>query len=121
MAQQSAMHAPANSMYVGGGSLGVGGGVGVGMNPGPTGAVGGTMSAIGGMHQMQQRLGYPRTNNQRPPNISVGPPDNLGNGMPNRGTAQNWQLFMQQQQQQHHQGRIFILISRSRWVLFITY
>lgn len=106
MAQQSAMHAAANSMYMGAG------GVGVGVNAGPNVTAGG-MNAIGGMHQMQQRLGYPRTNNQRPPNINVGPPDALGNGIPSRVTNQNWQHILhmqQQQQQQHHQGTLSLIL-----------
>lgn len=76
--QQQALHAAGGNMYMGGGG----------------------MAAIGGMHQMHQRLGYPRTNNQRPPNVSVGPPDGLGNSIANRGAQQEWrqQLLMQQQQ-----------------------
>jgi mastermind-like protein len=112
MTQQTAMHATANPMYMGGGGVGTVGGVGVGLAPGPNAAAGGGMSAIGGMHQMQQRLGYPRTNNQRPPNINIGPPDTLGNGIASRGNTQNWQhIFMQQQQQQqHHQGAYLHLL-----------
>lgn len=76
--QQQALHAAGGNMYMGGGG----------------------MAAIGGMHQMHQRLGYPRTNNQRPPNVSVGPPDGLGNSIAGRGAQQEWRhVFMQQQQQ----------------------
>ncbi|KAJ8667806.1 hypothetical protein QAD02_009469 [Eretmocerus hayati] len=57
--QPGPMHA-ANQMYMSGGGATPGGA------PGPN-----PMNAIGGMHQMQQRFGYPRTNNQRAPNISV--------------------------------------------------
>lgn len=92
--QQQALHAAGGNMYMGGGG----------------------MAAIGGMHQMHQRLGYPRTNNQRPPNVSVGPPDGLGNSIAGRGVQQEWRhVLMQQQQgfqaqmrsqfnQQSHQG-----------------
>lgn len=92
--QQQALHAAGGNMYMGGGG----------------------MAAIGGMHQMHQRLGYPRTNNQRPPNVSVGPPDGLGNSIAGRGAQQEWRhVLMQQQQgfqaqmrsqfnQQSHQG-----------------
>ncbi|KYQ54023.1 hypothetical protein ALC60_07057 [Trachymyrmex zeteki] len=94
--QQQALHAAGGNMYMGGGG----------------------MAAIGNMHQMHQRLGYPRTNNQRPPNVSVGPPDGLGNSIAGRGAQQDqWRhaVLMQQQQgfqaqmrsqfnQQSHQG-----------------
>ncbi|XP_015595049.1 neurogenic protein mastermind isoform X3 [Cephus cinctus] len=91
--QQQALHAAGGNMYMGGGG----------------------MAAIGGMHQMHQRLGYPRTNNQRPPNVSVGPPDGLGNNIGGRGTQQEWRHLLMQQQgfqaqmrpqfnQQGHQG-----------------
>lgn len=91
--QQQALHAAGGNMYMGGGS----------------------MAAIGGMHQMHQRLGYPRTNNQRPPNVSVGPPDGLGNSIAGRGAQQEWRHVLMQQQgfqaqmrsqfnQQGHQG-----------------
>lgn len=92
--QQQALHAAGGNMYMGGGG----------------------MAAIGGMHQMHQRLGYPRTNNQRPPNVNVGPPDGLGNSIAGRGVQQEWRhVLMQQQQgfqaqmrsqfnQQSHQG-----------------
>ncbi|KYN22822.1 Neurogenic protein mastermind, partial [Trachymyrmex cornetzi] len=94
--QQQALHAAGGNMYMGGGG----------------------MAAIGNMHQMHQRLGYPRTNNQRPPNVSVGPPDGLGNSIAARGAQQDqWRhaVLMQQQQgfqaqmrsqfnQQSHQG-----------------
>ena len=94
--QQQALHAAGGNMYMGGGG----------------------MAAIGNMHQMHQRLGYPRTNNQRPPNVSVGPPDGLGNSIAGRGAQQEqWRhaVLMQQQQgfqaqmrsqfnQQSHQG-----------------
>lgn len=72
------------------------------------------MGAIGGMHQMHQRLGYPRTNNQRPPNVNVGPPDGLGNSIASRGNQQEWRHVLMQQQgfqmrpqfnQQGHQGK----------------
>ncbi|KAL6427985.1 hypothetical protein ACFW04_008411 [Cataglyphis niger] len=77
--QQQALHAAGGNMYMSGGG----------------------MAAIGGMHQMHQRLGYPRTNNQRPPNVSVGPPDGLGNSIAGRGPQQEWgrHVLMQQQQQ----------------------
>jgi len=74
--QQQALHAAGGNMYMGGGG----------------------MAAIGGMHQMHQRLGYPRTNNQRPPNVSVGPPDGLGN-IAGRGAQQEWRHVLMQQQQ----------------------
>ncbi|KOX71243.1 Neurogenic protein mastermind [Melipona quadrifasciata] len=91
--QQQALHAAGGNMYMGGGG----------------------MTAIGGMHQMHQRLGYPRTNNQRPPNVSVGPPDGLGNSIAGRGAQQEWRHVLMQQQgfqaqmrsqfnQQGHQG-----------------
>lgn len=91
--QQQALHATGGNMYMGGGG----------------------MAAIGGMHQMHQRLGYPRTNNQRPPNVSVGPPDGLGNSIAGRGGQQEWRHVVMQQQgfqaqmrsqfnQQGHQG-----------------
>ncbi|EZA51153.1 hypothetical protein X777_10278 [Ooceraea biroi] len=90
--QQQALHAAGGNMYMGGGG----------------------MAAIGSMHQMHQRLGYPRTNNQRPPNVSVGPPDGLGNSIAGRGPQQEWRhgLMLQQQgfqmrsqfNQQGHQG-----------------
>ncbi|XP_078051979.1 neurogenic protein mastermind isoform X3 [Augochlora pura] len=91
--QQQALHAAGGNMYMGGGG----------------------MAAIGGMHQMHQRLGYPRTNNQRPPNVSVGPPDGLGNSIAGRGAQQEWRHVLMQQQgfqtqmrsqfnQQGHQG-----------------
>ncbi|XP_032678606.1 neurogenic protein mastermind-like isoform X7 [Odontomachus brunneus] len=91
--QQQALHATGGNMYMGGGG----------------------MAAIGGMHQMHQRLGYPRTNNQRPPNVSVGPPDGLGNSIASRGGQQEWRHVLMQQQgfqaqmrsqfnQQGHQG-----------------
>lgn len=97
--QTAAMHA-SNSMYIGTGGVNIG----TGPSTAPSG-----MNAIGGMHQMQQKLGFPRTNNPRSPNINLGPTDNLGNNVPSRGNNQNWQqqLFIQQQQnqqQQHHQG-----------------
>ena len=93
--QQQALHAAGGNMYMGGGG----------------------MAAIGGMHQMHQRLGYPRTNNQRPPNVSVGPPDGLGNSIAGRGAQQEWRHVLMQQQgfqaqalrsqfnQQGHQGK----------------
>ncbi|KAK0183289.1 hypothetical protein PV327_001343 [Microctonus hyperodae] len=92
--QQQALHAAGGNMYM----SGVGG-----------------MAAIGGMHQMHQRLGYPRTNNQRPPNVSVGPNDNLANSIAGRGAQQEWRHILMQQQgfqaqmrpqfnQQTHQG-----------------
>ncbi|XP_017885930.1 neurogenic protein mastermind isoform X2 [Ceratina calcarata] len=90
--QQQALHAAGGNMYMGGG---------------------GGMAAIGGMHQMHQRLGYPRTNNQRPPNVSVGPADGLGNSIAGRGAQQEWRHVLMQQQgfqmrsqfnQQGHQG-----------------
>lgn len=82
--QQQALHATGGNMYMGGGG----------------------MAAIGGMHQMHQRLGYPRTNNQRPPNVSVGPPDGLGNSIAGRGAQQEWRhLLMQQQGFQAQQMR----------------
>ncbi|XP_076626130.1 neurogenic protein mastermind isoform X1 [Colletes latitarsis] len=91
--QQQALHAAGGNMYMSGGG----------------------MAAIGGMHQMHQRLGYPRTNNQRPPNVSVGPPDGLGNSIAGRGAQQEWRHVLMQQQgfqvqmrsqfnQQGHQG-----------------
>ncbi|XP_076231464.1 neurogenic protein mastermind isoform X2 [Calliopsis andreniformis] len=91
--QQQALHAAGGNMYMGGGG----------------------MAAIGGMHQMHQRLGYPRTNNQRPPNVSVGPADGLGNSIAGRGAQQEWRHVLMQQQgfqaqmrsqfnQQGHQG-----------------
>lgn len=90
--QQQALHAAGGNMYMGGGG----------------------MAAIGGMHQMHQRLGYPRTNNQRPPNVSVGPPDGLGNSIAGRGAQQEWRHVLMQQgfqaqmrsqfNQQSHQG-----------------
>lgn len=83
--QQQALHAAGGNMYMGGGG----------------------MAAIGGMHQMHQRLGYPRTNNQRPPNVSVGPPDGLGNSIAGRGAQQEWRhVLMQQQQQQGFQAQM---------------
>lgn len=83
--QQQALHAAGGNMYMGGGG----------------------MAAIGGMHQMHQRLGYPRTNNQRPPNVSVGPPDGLGNSIGGRGAQQEWRhVLMQQQQQQGFQAQM---------------
>lgn len=99
--QQQALHAAGGNMYVG---LNV-----------TCARTGGGMGAIGGMHQMHQRLGYPRTNNQRPPNVSVGPPDGLGNTIAGRGTQQEWRHILMQQQgfqaqmrpqfnQQGHQG-----------------
>ncbi|XP_014478883.1 PREDICTED: neurogenic protein mastermind isoform X4 [Dinoponera quadriceps] len=90
--QQQALHSTGGNMYMGGG---------------------GGMAAIGGMHQMHQRLGYPRTNNQRPPNVNVGPPDGLGNSIAGRGGQQEWRHVLMQQQgfqmrsqfnQQGHQG-----------------
>lgn len=75
--QQQALHAAGGNMYMGGGG----------------------MAAIGGMHQMHQRLGYPRTNNQRPPNVNVGPPDGLGNSIAGRGAQQEWRHVLMQQQQ----------------------
>ncbi|XP_012255781.2 neurogenic protein mastermind isoform X6 [Athalia rosae] len=75
--QQQALHAAGGNMYMGAGG----------------------MSAIGGMHQMHQRLGYPRTNNQRPPNVSVGPPDGIGNSIAGRGAPQEWRHIMMHQQQ----------------------
>lgn len=91
--QQQTLHAAGGNMYMGGGG----------------------MAAIGGMHQMHQRLGYPRTNNQRPPNVNVGPTDNLGNSIAGRGAQQEWRHLVMQQQnfqaqmrpqftQQGHQG-----------------
>lgn len=91
--QQQTLHAAGGNMYMGGGG----------------------MAAIGGMHQMHQRLGYPRTNNQRPPNVSVGPTDNIGNSIAGRGPQQEWRHLLMQQQnfqaqmrpqfnQQGHQG-----------------
>ncbi|EFN87132.1 hypothetical protein EAI_06811 [Harpegnathos saltator] len=91
--QQQALHATGGNMYMGGGG----------------------MAAIGSMHQMHQRVGYPRTNNQRPPNVSVGPPDGLGNSIAGRGGQQEWRHVLMQQQgfqaqmrsqfnQQGHQG-----------------
>ncbi|XP_051155593.1 neurogenic protein mastermind-like isoform X3 [Leptopilina boulardi] len=91
--QQQTLHAAGGNMYMGGGG----------------------MAAIGGMHQMHQRLGYPRTNNQRPPNVSVGPTDNIGNSIAGRGAQQEWRHLLMQQQnfqaqmrpqfnQQGHQG-----------------
>ncbi|KAF7414385.1 hypothetical protein HZH68_002874 [Vespula germanica] len=91
--QQQALHAAGGNMYMGSGN----------------------MAAISGMHQMHQRLGYPRTNNQRPPNVSVGPPDGLGNSIAGRGAQQEWRHVLMQQQgfqaqmrsqfnQQSHQG-----------------
>lgn len=83
--QQQALHAAGGNMYMGGGG----------------------MAAIGSMHQMHQRLGYPRTNNQRPPNVSVGPPDGLGNSIAGRGAQQEWRhVLMQQQQQQGFQAQM---------------
>lgn len=103
MAQQTAaMHAPNNPMYIGTGGVNIGTG---------TGTVPGNMSAIGGMHQMQQKIGFPRTNNPRSPNINLGPADGIGNGISSRGGNQNWQqqiFIQQQQQQQHHQGFLII-------------
>ena len=98
--QQPAVHTN-TQMYMNPNS-GVGVGVPSSMGPGLTGPAGVNtgMNAIGNL-QMQQRLGYPRTNNQRPPNVNVGPSDSLGNGVPSRVNSQNWQhIFMQQQQQQ---------------------
>lgn len=74
--QQQTLHAAGGNMYMGGGG----------------------MAAIGGMHQMHQRLGYPRTNNQRPPNVSVGPSDTLGNSIAGRGAQQEWRHLLMQQQ-----------------------
>ncbi|XP_043267905.1 neurogenic protein mastermind-like isoform X2 [Venturia canescens] len=100
--QQQALHAAGGNMYVG-----------VNVTCARTGP---SMGAIGGMHQMHQRLGYPRTNNQRPPNVNVGPPDTLANSIAGRGAQQEWRhLLMHQQQgfqaqmrqpfnQQSHQG-----------------
>lgn len=100
--QQQALHAAGGNMYVG-----------VNVTCARTGP---SMGAIGGMHQMHQRLGYPRTNNQRPPNVNVGPPETLANSIAGRGAQQEWRhLLMQQQQgfqaqmrppfnQQSHQG-----------------
>lgn len=82
--QQQALHAAGGNMYMGGGG----------------------MAAIGGMHQMHQRLGYPRTNNQRPPNVSVGPPDSLGNSIAGRGAQQEWRHVLMQQQQQGFQAQM---------------
>lgn len=99
--QTGTMHPTNNPMYIGSGGVNVGAG---------TGAVPGGMSAIGGMHQMQQKLVFPRTNNPRSPNINLGSADGLGNSNTSRASGQNWQqqqLFMQQQQQiqqQQHQG-----------------
>ncbi|XP_063985595.1 neurogenic protein mastermind isoform X2 [Diachasmimorpha longicaudata] len=104
--QQQALHAAGGNMYMTSGGAAPGGGSGAG-----------GMAAIGGMHQMHQRLSYPRTNNQRPPNVSVGPPDGLGNSIAGRGAQQEWRHLLMQQQgfqpqmqprpqfnQQSHQG-----------------
>lgn len=97
--QQQALHAAGGSVYMTG--------------------------AIGGMHQMHQRLGYPRTNNQRPPNVSVGPQDGLGNNIGGRGGQQEWRhILMHQQQgfqaqmrpqfnQQGHQGE------KHKWLMIV--
>ncbi|XP_012061885.1 PREDICTED: neurogenic protein mastermind-like, partial [Atta cephalotes] len=83
--QQQALHAAGGNMYMGGGG----------------------MAAIGNMHQMHQRLGYPRTNNQRPPNVSVGPPDGLGNSIAGRGAQQDqWRHAVLMQQQQGFQAQM---------------
>lgn len=109
--QQQALHAAGGNMYMGGGS----------------------MAAIGGMHQMHQRLGYPRTNNQRPPNVSVGPPDGLGNSIAGRGAQQEWRHVLMQQQgfqaqmrsqfnQQGHQGKPYVILAvLISGILFFSY
>lgn len=107
--QQQALHAAGGNMYMGGGG----------------------MATIGGMHQMHQRLGYPRTNNQRPPNVSVGPPDGLGNSIAGRGTQQEWRHVLMQQQgfqaqmrsqfnQQGHQGKRISLDTGIKLVILFT-
>ncbi|XP_014209404.1 neurogenic protein mastermind [Copidosoma floridanum] len=102
--QQSAMHAGTNSLYMSNANAGVGIGIRSPVSINTTGNV----NTIGGLHPMQQRIGYPRTNHQRPPNVNVGQVDALGNGVSSRGTSQRWhQVFMQhhsQQQQQQQQG-----------------
>ncbi|XP_011862346.1 PREDICTED: neurogenic protein mastermind-like [Vollenhovia emeryi] len=83
MTQQQQLHAAGGNVYMGGAG----------------------MAAISGMHQMH-RLNYPRTNNQRPPNVSVGPPDGLGNSIAGRGVQQEWRHVLMQQQQQGFQAQM---------------
>ncbi|KAI4491742.1 hypothetical protein M0804_003134 [Polistes exclamans] len=82
--QQQALHAAGGNMYMSSSN----------------------MAAINSMHQMHQRLGYPRTNNQRPPNVSVGPPDGLGNNITGRNNLPEWRHVLLNQQQQGFQAQM---------------